>query len=92
VETEETSTSGCNPDLISLAEEIACTMPDRRSAVPILREWRRELDRARLVREDTLCRESMPEPERAWVRKHCPEAAAYWHLLTTLTAEQLPYA
>jgi hypothetical protein len=39
-----------------------------------------------------LCRESMPEPERVWVRTHRPEAAAYWQLFTTLTAGQLPYA
>lgn len=78
--------------LICLAEETACTLTDRRNAVPVLRDWRRDLDQARLVREDTLCRESMPEPERVWVRSHRPEVAAYWYLLTTLTAEQLPYA
>src|SRR5665213_966531 len=78
--------------LICLAEETACTLPDRCNAVPVLCEWRRELDRSLLVREGTLCRESMPEPERVWVRTHRPEAAAYWRLLTTLTAGQLPYA
>ncbi len=78
--------------LICLAEETACTLPGRRNAVPVLCEWRRELDQARLATEGTLCRESMPEPERVWVRTHRPEAAAYWQLFTTLTAGQLPYA
>ena len=76
--------------LIHLAEGTASALPDRREAVPVLAEWRREMDLARPVSEDTLCRESMPGAERAWVRAYRPAAAAYWGLLTTLTAEQLP--
>jgi hypothetical protein len=78
--------------MIHLAEGIASALPDRRQAVPVLAEWRREMDQARRVSEDTLCRDSIPSAERAWVRTHRPAAAAYWRLLTTLTAEQLPYA
>jgi transcriptional regulator with XRE-family HTH domain len=55
-------------------------------------EWKEDLDAARLAREGTLCRDSMPEPERNWLRSHRPPAAAHWNLLTSLTAEQLPYA
>jgi hypothetical protein len=48
------------------------------------------LERSKLAAEGTLCRESMPEPERRWVRSHrCPEASR-WSLLTTITKEQLP--
>lgn len=51
-----------------------------------------ELEAARLDREGTLCRDSMPEPERDWLRNHRPAAAAHWNLLTDLTIEQLSYA
>lgn len=51
-----------------------------------------ELESSRLAGEGTLCRDSMPEAERAWVRKNRPAGAAHWRLLTTLSREQLPYA
>jgi transcriptional regulator with XRE-family HTH domain len=51
-----------------------------------------ELERSKLAAEGTLCRESMPEPERRWVRSHRSTEAARWSLLTTLTKEQLTYA
>jgi transcriptional regulator with XRE-family HTH domain len=50
-----------------------------------------ELERSRLVVEGTLCKESMPSAERAWVRKHRPAEAKHWNLLTTLTVEQLTH-
>ena len=50
------------------------------------------LETSRLALEGTLCRDSMSEPERNWVRKHRPDAAAHWNLLTTLTADQLTHA
>jgi hypothetical protein len=61
-------------------------------AAEVLSKWEAELEEARLAHEGTLCRDSMPEPERAWVRANRPEAAVHWSLLTSLTAEQLPYA
>lgn len=50
------------------------------------------LERARLAREDTLCRESMPQAERRWLVTARPEQARHWNLLTGLTAEQLFHA
>jgi transcriptional regulator with XRE-family HTH domain len=47
---------------------------------------------SKLAAEGTLCRDSMPAAERAWVRRNRPAAAEDWRLLTTLTREQLPYA
>ncbi len=78
--------------LVHLAGQTAHVLPERQGAVQVLSRWENELDEARLAREGTLCRESMPEPERTWLRANRPEAAAYWSLLTGLTAEQLPYA
>jgi transcriptional regulator with XRE-family HTH domain len=50
-----------------------------------------ELEAARLANEGTLCRDSMAEAEKRWLRKHRPPAAKHWNLLTSLTVEQLPY-
>jgi transcriptional regulator with XRE-family HTH domain len=78
--------------LVHLAEQTARALPERQGAVQVLSRWENELEEARLAREGTLCRDSMPERERTWLRSHRPEAAAHWSLLTGLTAEQLPYA
>jgi hypothetical protein len=43
----------------------------------------------RWASEGTLCRDSMPERGRAWLRVHRPKAARHWNLLTALTAKQL---
>jgi len=51
-----------------------------------------QLEHARLAREDTLCRESMPPAERRWLVTARPELARHWNLLTGLTAEQLFHA
>ena len=50
------------------------------------------LDRARLVREDTLCQESLSDAERCWLRQTRPTEASHWNLLTDLKVQLLPYA
>jgi transcriptional regulator with XRE-family HTH domain len=78
--------------LVHLARKTAGASPQRGSAVDVLSGWENQLEEARLASEGTLCRESMPEPERRWLRTNRPPAAAHWSLLTSVTAEQLPYA
>jgi hypothetical protein len=78
--------------LVHLAEQTARALPERQGAVQVLARWEKELEEARLAREGTLCRDSMPESERTWLRSNRPEAAVHWSLLTGLTAGQLPYA
>ncbi len=78
--------------LVHLAEQTARALPAHREAVQVLSGWENELEEARLAREGPLCRDSMPEPERAWLRSNRPEAAAHWSLLTDLATEQLRYA
>jgi len=51
-----------------------------------------QLERARLVREDTLCQEAMPAAERRWLRENRPALARHWNLLTSLSTDQLSYA
>lgn len=77
--------------VVHLAKEMAKSQADDRK-VQILSTWERELEEARLAREDTLCRESMPQRERSWLKTHRPAAAKHWNLLTSVTPEQLPYA
>ena len=50
-----------------------------------------KLEPSRLVKEDTLCRESMTRAERAWLREHRPKSAEHWNLLTDLTVDQLDH-
>lgn len=50
------------------------------------------LERSRLVAEDTLCKESMTQAERRWLRTHRSPAAVHWNLLTDLTVEHLAHA
>lgn len=50
-----------------------------------------KLERSRLAKEDTLCRESMTHAERTWLREHRPKLAEHWNLLTDLTVEQLDH-
>ena len=69
--------------LVHLAEQTARTLPD---VVRVLSRWQGELEEARLAREGTLCRDSMPGPEREWLRSNRPKAAVHWSLLTGLTA------
>ena len=71
--------------LVHLARALA-------GAPPQLTHWENELEEARLASEGTLCRDSMREPERKWLRANRSAAAAHWNLLTGITTEQLPYA
>jgi transcriptional regulator with XRE-family HTH domain len=77
--------------LVHVAGQAARIVPEHQGAVQALSRWENELEEARLAREGTLCRDSMTEPERAWLRSRRPPAAAHWGLLTGLTAEQLWY-
>jgi len=70
--------------LVHLAKEV--------SGAEVLSAFEQDLEEARLAREGTLCRDSMPQAERNWLKAHRPAAAAHWNLLTGLTPEQLPYA
>ena len=56
-----------------------------------LKEYAAVLDRSRLVKEDTLCHDSLTEAERKWLRANRPPEAAHWNLLTDMKAENLPH-
>jgi transcriptional regulator with XRE-family HTH domain len=56
-----------------------------------LKEYVSVLERSRLVREDTLCLESLTEAERKWLRERRSEEARHWNLLTDMRAENLQH-
>ena len=49
----------------------------------------RELERARLLQEDTLCWNSMPAATREWMRANRTPLAGHWNVLTRLRAEDV---
>jgi transcriptional regulator with XRE-family HTH domain len=65
---------------------------DKAEQVGRLKEYVAVLDRSRLVREDTLCHDSMTEVEKEWLRRNRTVEAAHWNLLTDMRAENLPHA
>lgn len=73
--------------LVTLARQRAESKGDSTTAEKLARR-ERELAHARLQREDTF-RSSMTEAERRWLRQHRPAEAAYWNVLTNLTAGAL---
>jgi transcriptional regulator with XRE-family HTH domain len=77
--------------LVGLARRLAERAADQGKALT-LTDLEAELDRSRLAREDTLCRASLPEPERRWLTEHRSEEAKHWNLLTDWTADALRYA
>jgi transcriptional regulator with XRE-family HTH domain len=78
--------------LVNLAKELAATRADFRPALEQLSVVEEQLERARLAREDTLCRESMPAAERRSLETNRSPLARHWNLLTGLTTDQLSYA
>src|SRR5215470_7227467 len=57
-----------------------------------LKEYLAVLERSRLVKEDTLCHDSMTKAERDWLRLNRPAVAARWNLLTDMKVEDLQHA
>jgi transcriptional regulator with XRE-family HTH domain len=77
--------------IVTLARELAQKQDDEPSEAALFEQEQR-LSRSLLSREDTLCQQSMGDAERSWLRNHRPVDAARWHLLTSMTTGDLPYA
>jgi transcriptional regulator with XRE-family HTH domain len=50
------------------------------------------LERSRLVQEETLCRDSLTQAERRWLKSNRSNEAKHWNLLTDLSPEHLSHA
>lgn len=77
--------------VISLARRLAELHGESEKAALLASEVA-ELEQSRLVREGTLCHDSLTDAERRWLRKNRPPEARHWRLLTDLTPEHLDYA
>lgn len=77
--------------VVTLAGELAQKSGDSARSQK-LTECHALLDRSRLVREDTLCHDSMTQAERKWLRLNRPPEAKHWNLLTDLDVKHLAYA
>jgi hypothetical protein len=78
--------------VVGLARELAAARENAEETRAALSRVAARLERARLVREDTLCQENLSAAEREWLRKTRPPAAAHWNVLSDLRPEALPYA
>lgn len=47
------------------------------------------LEDSKLAKEETLCKETMTQTERTWLKAQRPEAAKHWNLLTDLSPQHL---
>ena len=77
--------------LVALARDVAAGQPRWVQASARLAAVERELERARLVSESTLCREGMPAAERQWLLEQRSSQGRHWNVLTSLASEHLRY-
>jgi len=77
--------------VVGLAKQVA-ERNDQPADAEALAAVERRLEPSRLVREDTLCHESMTQAERRWLREHRSTQAQHWNLLTGLVPDHLSYA
>ena len=75
----------------TMAKQVAKKCEDA-ARVRRLSEYAEVLDRARLVKEDTLCHDSITQVEKSWLRVNRPEEAKHWNLLTDMRLESLAHA
>ncbi len=76
--------------VVTLAEEFAKKAGDFVRSEK-LSHYRELLDLSRLVREDTLCHDSMTKAERKWLANNRSPEAQHWNLLTDLSVKDLAY-
>ena len=77
--------------VVGLAREVASRAEDDialNALTPVLQT----LDGSRLVKEDTLCRSSMPTAERRYLASARSDMARHWNVMSDLKADALPWA
>lgn len=78
--------------VVNLARRVAELRGGAPTTVTVLSDVEARLEKARLVREDTLCQASLTNAQRKWLREARPAEAEHWNLLTGLRPEHLSYA
>jgi len=75
---------------VTLARELAQEQ-GKLDIAPALAKVEGQLERSRLMREETFCHESMTEAERRWLRQRITPEARRWNLLSDLSVEHLSH-
>jgi hypothetical protein len=73
---------------------LACKQAEKSGNAEKAAEFKRrlnELEKSRLVKEDTLCRQNMTEAEKRWILQNRPAEAKYWYIISDLSADHLQY-
>ena len=76
--------------LLSLARAIAQRAQDE-NKTGLFRHLLSNLEKSRLLRDDSFQRNSMTESEKAWLRKNRPRRARDWRVLSNLSENHLIY-
>lgn len=76
--------------VVSVASGMAENRHDKATGAA-LRRREAELERSMLVRESTLCNETMTNAERSWLVDNRPASAKHWRILTSLSPELARY-
>lgn len=73
---------------------IACKLAEKSGDTQKATEFKRRLnnlEKSRLVKEDTLCRQNMTEAEKRWILQNRSAEAKHWNIISDLSAEHLRY-
>lgn len=73
---------------------LACKLAEKSGDTQKANEFKRrldELEKSRLVKEDTLCRQNMTEAEKRWILQNRSAEAEHWNVISDLSADQLRY-
>ena len=76
--------------LTSLASKLAERSGDTEKAAEFKRRLD-ELEKSRLVKEDTLCRQNMTGAEKRWILQNRSTEAEHWNIISDLSADRLRY-
>ena len=73
---------------------IACKLAEKSGDTEKAAEFKRRLnnlEKSRLVKEDTLCRQNMTEAEKSWILQNRSAEAEHWNIISDMSAERLRY-
>jgi transcriptional regulator with XRE-family HTH domain len=77
--------------VVSLARKTAERMGEEKKAESLKRKEKSLAD-SRLLKEDTLCSDSLTRAEVKWIRQNRTSEAEFWNVLSDLKVEYLSYA
>lgn len=73
---------------------LACKLAEKSNDVEKAAQFKRrleELEKSRLVKEDTLCRQNMTEAEKRWILQNRSAEAEHWNIISDLSTDHLQF-